>query len=57
MGGEVKRNSASNGFNLGLDSYQVALKSQVSLSRNFLAALVFVLMSQLMSCDCFLVVL
>ena len=57
MGGEVKRNSASNGFNLGLDSYQVALKSQVSLSRNFLAALVFVLMSQLMSSDCFLVVL
>ena len=57
VGGEVKRNSASKGFNLGLDSYQVALNSQVSLSRNFLAVLVFVLKSQLMSCDSFLVVL
>ena len=54
---EVNRKSAWNGSSLGLGSYQVALKSQVSLSRNFLAVLVFVLMSQLMSCKCFLVVL
>ena len=33
--------SAWNGFNLGLGSDQVALKSQVSLSRGFLAVLVF----------------
>ena len=49
--------SAENGFNLGLGSDQAALKSQVSLSRNFLAVLVFLLMSQLMSYQCFLVVL
>ena len=33
--------SAWNGFNLGLVSYQMALKSQVSLSRGSLAVLVF----------------
>ena len=54
-GGE--RKSALNGFNLGLGSDQMVLKSQVSLSRSFLALLVFLLMSQLMSCKCFLVVL
>ena len=54
---EVNGKSAWNGFNLFLDSDQVMLKSQVSLSRSFLAVLVFLLMSQLMSCECFLVVL
>ena len=54
---EVNEKSACNGFNLGLGSDQVALKSQVSLSTNFLTVLVFLLMSQLMSCECFLVVL
>ena len=54
---EVSGKSALNGFNLGLGSDQVALKSQVSLSTNFLTVLVFLLMSQLMSCECFLVVL
>ena len=53
----VNGKSAWNGFNLGLGSDQVALKSQVLLSRNFLAILVFLLMSQLMLCECFLVVL
>ena len=38
-GGE--RKSVWNGFNLGLGSDQVVLKSQVSLSRGFLAVLVF----------------
>ena len=38
---EVNEKSAWNGFNLGLGSDQVALKSQVSVSRNFLAGLVF----------------
>ena len=37
---EVNGNSALNGFNLALVSDQVALKSQVSLSRNFLTVLV-----------------
>ena len=37
---EVNRKSAWNWFNLGLGSGQVALKSQVSLSRNFLTVLV-----------------
>ena len=41
---------------LGLGSDQVALKSQVSSARSFLAVLVFLLMFQLMSCECFLVV-
>ena len=54
---EVNGNSALNGFNLALVSDQVALKSQVSLSRNFLTVLVFPLMSQLMPYECFLVVL
>ena len=54
---EVNEKSACNGFRLGLGSDQVALKSQVSLSRSFLAALVFLLMSQLMPCECFLLVL
>ena len=53
---EVNGKSAWNGFNLGLGSDQVALKSQASLSRNFLAVSVVLLMSQLMSCKCFLVV-
>ena len=43
---EVSRKSAWNWFNLGLGSGKVALKSQVSLSRNFLTVLVFLLMSQ-----------
>ena len=38
---EVNRESAWNGFNLGLGSDQTTLKSQLSLSRNFLAVLVF----------------
>ena len=42
---------------IGLGSDQVALKSQVSLSRSFLGGLVFLLMPHLMSCECFLVVL
>ena len=43
---------------LGLGSDQVALKSQVSSARSFLAVLVFLLMFQLMSwCKFFLVVL
>ena len=54
---EVNGNSALNGFNLAPVSDQVALKSQVSLSRNFLTVLVFPLMSQLMPYECFLVVL
>ena len=54
---EVNGKSALNGFNLALVSDQVALKSQVSLSRNFLTVLVFPLMSQLMPYECFLVVL
>ena len=54
---EASGKFALNGFNLGLGSDQVALRSQVSLSRNFIAVLVFLLMSQLMSCECFLVVL
>ena len=33
----------------------MALKSQVSLSRSLIAIIVFLLMSQLMSCECFLV--
>ena len=49
--------SAWNGFKLGLGSDQVALNSKVSLSRGYLAVLVFLLMSQLMSCECFLVAL
>ena len=54
---EVNRKSAWNGFSLGLGSDQVALKSQVLLSRNFAATLVFLLMSQLMLCEWFLIVL
>ena len=54
---EVNRKSAWNWFNLDLGSGQVVLKSQVSLSRNFLTVLAFLLMSLLMSCECFLVVL
>ena len=54
---EVNRKSAWNGFSLGLGSDQVALKSQVLLSRSFAAALVFLLMSQLMLCEWFLIVL
>ena len=42
---------------LGLGSDQVALKYQVSLSRSFLDVFVFLLMSQLKPCECFLVVL
>ena len=38
---EVNGKSAWNGFNLGLGSDQVALKSQVSLSRSFLAVFSF----------------
>ena len=38
---EVNGKSAWNGFNLGLGSDHVALKSQVSLSRSFFAVLVF----------------
>ena len=54
---EVNGKSTWNGFNLGLGSNQVALKSQVSLSRSF-AVLVFLFcMSQLMLCECFLVAL
>ena len=37
---EVNGKSTWNGFNLGLGSDQVALKSQISLSRNFLIVLV-----------------
>ena len=48
---EVNGKSAWNGFNLGLGSDQVVLKSQLSLSRNFVAVLVFLFMSQLMSCE------
>ena len=54
---EMNRKSAWNGFNLGLGSDQVAIKSQASLSKNFLTVLVFLLMSQLMLCEYFLVVL
>ena len=54
---EVNGKSTWNGFNLGLGSDHVGLKFQVSLSRNFLAVLVFLLISQLMSCECSLVVL
>ena len=43
---EVSRKSAWNWFNLGLGSGKVALKSQVSLSWNFLTVLAFLLMSQ-----------
>ena len=49
--------STWNGFSLGLGSKQVALKSQVSLSRSLFAVLVFFLMSQLVLCEFFLVVL
>ena len=42
----VNGKCARNGFNLGLGSDQVALKSQSSLSRSVLAVLVIILMSQ-----------
>ena len=54
---ELNEKSAWKGFNLGLDSDQVPPKSQVSLSRDFLAVLIFLLMPQLMSCESFLVAL
>ena len=54
---KVNGKSAWNGFNLGLSSYHVALKYQVSLSRSFFAGLVFLPMSQFTSYKCFLVVL
>ena len=46
---KAKRKSPSNGLNLGFGSDHVALKSQVLLSRSFLAVLVlvFLLMSKL----------
>ena len=55
--GDEHGRSAWNGSDLGLNSDQVALKSQVSVSRSFLAVLVFLLMSQLISCKWFIVVL
>ena len=44
-------------FKLVFGSEHAVLKSQVSLSRTFLAVLVFLLMSQLMLLSCFLVIL
>ena len=44
-------------FSLGLGSEHVLLKSQVALCRSFLAVLVFLLMFQLMWCECFVVIL